>query len=214
MKDLNPRQTTGRKDRSTRAVYTTGQVADLCGVNFRTVIRWVEKGYLNAYALPGRGDRRIEEEELLSFMRQHNMSPQKDSPRLKSGDSHYSILVVENEVPVVNSIIRALRTKNYQISTAHNGFEAGIKAKTVWPQLITMDLKMPGLSGTEVIRTFRQDKDLAGVKILVLSGAERSEIKKALAAGADDFLEKPFDKKQLKHKIEKLLGVKQTLHNP
>ena len=52
---------------------TTGEIARYCGVNFRTVIRWIKRGHLRAYQLPGRGDNRVELEDFLEFLREHRM---------------------------------------------------------------------------------------------------------------------------------------------
>lgn len=52
---------------------TTGEVAKYCGVNFRTVIRWIERGHLQAYKLPGRGDNRIPIESFIEFLQDNNM---------------------------------------------------------------------------------------------------------------------------------------------
>jgi excisionase family DNA binding protein len=52
---------------------TTGEIAQYCGVNFRTVIRWIKRGYLDAFQLPGRGDNRIEVEDFLVFLKKNNI---------------------------------------------------------------------------------------------------------------------------------------------
>ena len=52
---------------------TTGEVAKYCGVNFRTVIRWIERGHLDAYKLPGRGDNRIPVDSFVDFLNNNNM---------------------------------------------------------------------------------------------------------------------------------------------
>lgn len=52
---------------------TTGEAARFCGVNFRTVIRWIKRGHLRAYQLPGRGDNRIETKEFLAFLARNEM---------------------------------------------------------------------------------------------------------------------------------------------
>ncbi|MFY9180044.1 MAG: helix-turn-helix domain-containing protein [Venatoribacter sp.] len=52
---------------------TTGEVAKYCGVNFRTVIRWIERGHLEAYKLPGRGDNRVPLASFLNFLEKNNM---------------------------------------------------------------------------------------------------------------------------------------------
>lgn len=52
---------------------TTGEIAQHCGVNARTVIRWIKRGYLNAYQLPGRGDNRVAVEDFVNFLKAHDM---------------------------------------------------------------------------------------------------------------------------------------------
>ncbi|MCA6064062.1 helix-turn-helix domain-containing protein [Thalassolituus marinus] len=57
---------------------TTGEVAKYCGVNFRTVIRWIERGHLDAYKLPGRGDNRIPVSSFITFLQDNNMPVPED----------------------------------------------------------------------------------------------------------------------------------------
>ena len=66
---------------------TTGEVAKYCGVNFRTVIRWIERGHLDAYKLPGRGDNRIPVESFVDFLNNNNMPVPEE---LDSGDINLS----------------------------------------------------------------------------------------------------------------------------
>ena len=56
-----------------KMAFTTGEVASYCGVNFRTVIRWIKRRQLNAYQLPGRGDNRITRDDLVAFMKKYNI---------------------------------------------------------------------------------------------------------------------------------------------
>ena len=56
-----------------KSTLTTGDIAKYCGVNFRTVIRWIERGHLNAFKLPGGGDNRIAIPNFLSFLKEHGM---------------------------------------------------------------------------------------------------------------------------------------------
>ena len=58
---------------SDKSALTTGEVARFCGVNFRTVIRWIERGHLEAYKLPGRGDNRIPVAEFVLFLEKNHM---------------------------------------------------------------------------------------------------------------------------------------------
>ena len=56
-----------------KQILTTGEIARYCGVNFRTVIRWIERGRLKAYQLPGRGDNRVTVEDFIDFLKVNSM---------------------------------------------------------------------------------------------------------------------------------------------
>ena len=73
---------------------TTGEVAKYCGVNFRTVIRWIERGHLDAYKLPGRGDNRIPVNSFISFLQDNNMPVPED---LALGGRTLVLLAQEND---------------------------------------------------------------------------------------------------------------------
>tara|TARA_B100001250_G_scaffold366750_2_gene348340 strand:- start:1051 stop:1602 length:552 start_codon:yes stop_codon:yes gene_type:complete len=72
---------------------TTGEVAKYCGVNFRTVIRWIERGHLDAYKLPGRGDNRIPVESFVDFLTSNNMPV----PDELNEASHKMVMLASNE---------------------------------------------------------------------------------------------------------------------
>ncbi|MCD4751296.1 MAG: response regulator [Thermoanaerobaculales bacterium] len=176
---------------------TTGDIAELCGVNYRTVIRWIHTDLLVAYQLPGtRGDNRVLMRDFLEFLRNHRVP-------LPSELQPYSrrVLVVEDEAPMAKAIKRALERKNYEVMVAPDGFLAGALAATFSPAVITLDLKMPGLSGMDVLKAIRNDPELAAIKIIVVSAMPEKELQAALDAGADDILEKPFKNTDLVDKV-------------
>jgi len=176
---------------------TTGDVAELCGVNYRTVIRWIHTDLLTAYQLPGtRGDNRILMRDFLEFLRDHRVPlPSELQPYTRR------VLVVEDEEPMAKAIKRALERKGYEVMVAPDGFLAGALAATFSPAVMTLDLKMPGLSGMDVLKAIRNDPELAAIKIIVVSAMPEEELQAALEAGADDILEKPFKNKDLVAKV-------------
>ncbi|MBN21472.1 MAG: response regulator [Bdellovibrionaceae bacterium] len=188
--------------------FTTGDVAELCGVHFRTVIRWIDKGYLKAHQLPGRGDRRIRPHDLVQFLEEHNISIPED---LK----HYtpSILIVDNEIEVVHSIERILRKTPFNLLSALSGFEAGILLEAYRPLLMTLDLNMPGVSGIEVLNILKKNPEMKWIKVLIISGGSDLEIQNALNEGADDYLKKPFSNDDLIMKIKSLIPEESNLRD-
>lgn len=193
-----------------KAVLTTGEAAAFCGVNFRTVIRWIEKGRLEAYQLPGRGDNRIPIEGFVRFLEQNGM-PVPKALRLNDAvedkvciTQSKSILVVEDEVPMAKAIKRVLLPMGYVIHLIHNSFEAGAALVQHRPELMTLDLSMPGLNGFQVLESVKARYQHT-IKILVISALPQHELEQALVLGADDVLNKPFKIQDLKEKVSNLL---------
>ncbi len=178
---------------------TTGEIAKLCGVNLRTVIRWIERGHLKAYQLPGRGDNRVELPDFLDFLRQNKMPVPEG---LHEGPPR--ALVVEDDPAVAEVMARSLARAGFAVDVAADGFKAGALLGTTLPAVMTVDLRMAGLSGLEVVRLVRGNPRLSCVKILIVSAMPREEMEKALEAGADDILEKPFEPEALVEKVRRL----------
>jgi two-component system response regulator VicR len=187
---------------STKRNLTTGDIAELCGVNFRTVIRWIQRGHLKAFQLPGRGDNRVQVADFLAFLRENNMPIPEELQR-----SSRKVLIVEDDDRMAKAIQRTLGRAGFETEIAADGFKAGTLVASFSPAVMTLDLKMPGLGGLEVLKTVRQDPELTTLKVLVVSAMPREELDGALAAGADDVLEKPFANKDLVHKVAILAGV-------
>ncbi len=180
---------------------TTGEVAKHCGVHFRTVIRWIEKGYLKAYQLPGRGDNRVQLSDFVEFLKKNSLPiPAAFQPLSKR------VLIVDDEEAMTQSLQRTLRKEGFETKTASDGFKAGIMMGLFSPTLITLDIQMPHVDGFEVIRFVRSQPQLKDTKILVISGVTESELKRAVDTGANDYLAKPFDQAVLIQKINQLVG--------
>ncbi|MCJ8346951.1 response regulator [bacterium] len=185
---------------SDKKVLTTGQVAEYCGVNFRTVIRWIAKGHLKSYKLPGRGDNRVEVVHFLSFLKE-NRIPIPDDFKNNSK----KILVVEDTPEMANSIARTLKRKGFEVEIASDGLRAGVLLGTFKPNIMTLDLAMPGLDGMGVLEYVKSNEDLVLVKILVISALETDILKSTIEKGADDYLQKPFEAADLTKAIDQLM---------
>lgn len=200
---------------------TTGEVAKYCGVNFRTVIRWIEKGYMQAYKLPGRGDNRVPVESFIAFLKDNNMPVPSEfsiaSPEAKEvlvqGESQSKpqlsikpkVLVIEDEELMAKSIVRTIKRAGYDVEVAANGIEAGILLERFRPELITLDLQMPGMSGFEVLEALRANDSYKDIKVVVVSAATKVKMLEVMELGVDDVLEKPFKSEDLLGKVSSLL---------
>jgi two-component system alkaline phosphatase synthesis response regulator PhoP len=116
------------------------------------------------------------------------------------------ILVVDDEEILVETITYNLEQSGYQVLTASNGMSALEIARQETPDLIVLDIMLPGMDGLEVCRQLRREKHTSTVPIIMLT-AKADEIDKVvgLEVGADDYVTKPFGRRELLARIRALL---------
>lgn len=188
---------------------TTGEFAKLCSVRTETVSRWIHNGQLQAHSTPG-GRFRIPADSAISFMEEHSIP----IPHELRGELARKILIVDDERTVRQVVVKALRriNENFQIEEAEDGVEGCIKLGSFLPDLLILDLMMPKADGYTVIEKVRNDDKVKNAKILVLTGYPSPEnVERALKAGADRWLAKPFDVPQLSEAIEELIALRQKV---
>jgi excisionase family DNA binding protein len=183
-----------------KKLLTTGDIAKYCSVNFRTVVRWIERGILKSHKLPGRGDNRVQIQDFISFLKENNLPIPEDFKNFNQ-----KILVVDDDEDIIRLVTKRLKKLGFEVKCANDGFTAGAMMQSFSPAVIVLDLKMPGLSGIEVIKSIRNFPGYTHQKILVLSGAPQPDIDSALEAGANDHLKKPFKVESLIEKITVLI---------
>ena len=114
-----------------------------------------------------------------------------------------TILVVDDEEQILRALRRALIARGYEVVTAADGEDALVEAEASMPDLVVLDLNLPGIDGLEVCRRLRS---WTQVPILVLSVREDERGKvQALDLGADDYLTKPFGVEELLARVRALL---------
>lgn len=182
---------------------TTGEIAEYCDVNFRTVIRWIERGLLKSYKLPGRGDNRIQPEDFVAFLQENKMPLPDDFAELNRCGR---ILIIDDDVAMTNAIERLFKRDGFDVEVANSGFTAGSKLSSFQPALVTLDLSMPGIDGFEVLKLIRAQFD-SSIKVLVLSALDDVALQKATTAGADSMMSKPFDNQALLSEVNALLKI-------
>ncbi|HZO05837.1 MAG TPA: response regulator transcription factor [Solirubrobacterales bacterium] len=113
------------------------------------------------------------------------------------------VLVVEDDQDIADVLRRSLRNEGYEVRTSGDGIEALDVAAGFMPDLVVLDLGLPGLDGVEVCRRLRSDGD---VPILMLTARSETEDRvEGLDSGADDYLVKPFERQELLARIRALL---------
>jgi PAS domain S-box-containing protein len=120
------------------------------------------------------------------------------------------ILVVDDEPNIRQFLAFELKQKGYRVIEASNGKEALAMTREHHPDLITLDIQMPDISGFDVTSVLKNDEDTKSIPILVLSVIEDKD--KAYKLGANDAMTKPFDNEELVARINQLLiGEKKTI---
>lgn len=116
-----------------------------------------------------------------------------------------TVLIVDDEFSGRQTIESVLDGEGYELRLAENGAQALEQARKHLPDVILLDLMMPGMTGFEVCKRIRNDPQLAEIPIIVLTALDdRESMLEALKAGADDFIAKPFDRFELR---ARLLGI-------
>ena len=118
------------------------------------------------------------------------------------------VLIADDEPNIVISLEFLMKREGHAVSVARDGPSALEAIRTAKPDLVLLDVMMPGLSGFEVCQAVRGDEALAGVKILMLSAKGRdTDIAKGQALGADAYMTKPFSTKELVVKVREMLAA-------
>ncbi len=116
-----------------------------------------------------------------------------------------TVLIVDDEASGRETLESILEGEGYRLEMAENGFQAIEKAKALLPDVILLDVMMPGMTGFEVCQRIRNDPQVAEIPIIVLTALDdRESLLNALKAGADDFISKPFDRFELR---ARLIGI-------
>jgi len=122
------------------------------------------------------------------------------------------VLVVDDEKDVRDYLTAALEDAGFDVETASDGLEGLRKARQSTPDLISLDLVMPGHSGARLFRELRKDKALSAVPVLIVTGHARDELgrtdfEEMTMSGPGVYLEKPVSSSSYVSAVRKLLGM-------
>lgn len=179
-----------------KQILTTGEIAKYCGVNFRTVIRWIERGRLQAYQLPGRGDNRVTVDDFIEFLKENHMPIPEDFAQRER-----RVLIVVNDPTLANNIEGTLQENGYATTVASDGFHAGSLLGTFKPSVMLLDLRIPGLSPDDVVKFVESAAGIDRIKVLITSNDDNE----GAATSADDFIRQPFSSEELVTRLNQLL---------
>jgi excisionase family DNA binding protein len=181
---------------------TTGAVAAACQVSIPTVKRWIRDGHLTGFQTAG-GHYRVTEEEL------HRFRVERQIPEAETGQEELLKVLIIDDDPVERTALADAFTwtGRYKVEVAQDGYEGLIRVGSFRPDVLVLDIRMPGLNGFQVCRRVKADPVTRPIRILAVSGyAQGDTTARAAEAGADAFLEKPLDFKRLEAEVDRLVG--------
>jgi CheY-like chemotaxis protein len=137
-------------------------------------------------------------------------APEKEpTPAKRPLDDSHAVLCIEDNAANARLIERILAQRsNIKLLFATQGGEGLTQAREQQPELILLDLNLPDMHGSEVLRRLRQDKRTEALPVVVISAdATGTQIEKLLSAGARNYLTKPIDVSRFLHTVDEILGT-------
>jgi len=175
-----------------------GEVAKKLMVSTASVRLWAEKGDIKALTTPG-GHRRFRESEVARFSAQRGMRVSR-SEQLK-----LSVLIVDDDIQFTNYLKKLLQKfeDKVDVEVVSDGFAAGLMISEHEPDIVLLDLMMPGLDGFSVCERIKSTPTTADIRVIAMTGYPSAEnVNKIIATGAELCLTKPVDKDELLKLLE------------
>ncbi len=190
--------------------YTSGEVAKILSIPDRTARRYLKNGRIVADQNPVTGTWTVKREILLDFMRKQNL----DSVEI---EGPLRIMLVDDDPIVLKVMAKALeRLKSELVVEAiSNPYDALVRLGIAAPDLLALDLHMPGIDGKQILAAVKRNENTQDIKVLIVSGFPE-EVHETRLAGADDALIKPFTLDEFADKVRRLLpnGVTRMAASP
>lgn len=181
--------------------FSTSEVAKYCHVTADTIRKWAEAGRIHVFKTPG-GHRRIRRDDLVRFLRENSIPVHGDLD-----NSGVKILVVDDEKAVISVVRRFLERAQtpFQIEIALDGYSAGHQMATFRPNVVFLDLRLPGLDGFEVCRRIKADPEAQNTHIIAMTGYYEGDVaQRVIELGAAMLMQKPFTPDDLRRALAKV----------
>jgi excisionase family DNA binding protein len=172
------------------SLLTSFEVASLLQVDPSTVVKWVNSGKLHAFKTPG-GHRRVQAKELVAFLRRHGMYM---PPELGGSGSARRVLMVDDDARLLAALQRSFKKNpGIELHTSTNGIDALLSLGELKPDMLVIDVQMPGLDGFAVLERLKSNPATNHLEVVMITGKGSAEVvKRARQLGARTVLIKPF----------------------
>ncbi len=174
---------------------TPKEVANLLMVSPVTIRQWAQKGELKAHTTRG-GHRRFLKEDVDTFAASHNM--------LVADADKIRILIVDDDTALAGFLEEFFEVNegDFEVKVVHDGFTAGSYIHSFQPNVLLIDIMMPGVNGIEVCRYLKDNEETQHIEIIAMTGfPSKQNVDGVLKAGAKECLSKPLNTSSLIHAV-------------
>jgi excisionase family DNA binding protein len=188
---------------TTERVYTTVDLAKVCKVSLRTVIRWVDEGKLTSFRTPG-GHRRVRESDLVSFLDRYQIPFS-----IKPSGERKRILVVESKRLLEGLLKQILRrsSDSHEILVAKDLYESAVKVGLHQPEWVILGTISKGQDMAKFCRSLRKIPEAKDTKIIVLNEkVSGTKLQELLSLGVQAVIDKPYTLDDLRPHLLRMLG--------
>lgn len=168
---------TGQPSPESTEVLTTREAAELLGVSLKSVQHWCEDGVLKSWKTAG-GHRRVLMASVDELLRSRRVEAAVNPTAHAGGGGVLTVYVVEDD-PVYQKLFRmklSAWTPPPRLLTFSNGYEALVRIGQEVPDLLITDVRMPGMSGIEMLRALQRMPECAGIEVIVVSVLDAAEL--------------------------------------
>jgi excisionase family DNA binding protein len=182
-------------------IYTTGEVSKICKVATTTVNKWFDSGRLEGFRVPGSRHRRIPQDSLIKFLRDHHvpLGPMEEVLGI-------SVMVVTRDHQLVRGLKRKfVRDTGVHLTLSSSGFEAGIQAESVPPDCMIVDFEMGAAEARHMCQNLRRNPGLSHTAVIALVPDDQQLLAEA-ASVADETFGKPLDPALLAERTRRMVA--------
>lgn len=173
------------------AVYSAGDLARIGCVGRATALRWLNDDKVKHFKLPS-GQFRIELEDLITFLKEHSMPIPKNLLLARK----FNFLLIEDDLEyleLLKSQFELVEDINYEITYATSGLEGVLKIGQLEPDIVTIDMKMPGTNGDQILKQLHESNSIDKDKVIIITGIKNDTLFAELRSmGYKHFLLKPY----------------------
>ncbi len=182
-----------------KAYLTPNEVAEMLMLSVAAVRQWAEKGDLKALTTPG-GHRRFLPQDVADFAQARHIILKKQTGKKTK------VLIIDDDRALSRYLVALLSAKDSLFITeqAYDGFEAGQKVQSFQPDVVLLDLMMPGITGVQVCQNLKLNEQTKNIRVIAMTGyASPDNISAILSMGAEICLAKPIDQGKLLEALNK-----------